>query len=68
MPWTQDDLHRTQEHIDQALQYISTQEQRIVELKREGRDTANAEELLRTLRQTLILLVRHKTVIERDLE
>jgi len=68
MPWTRDDLHRTQEHIDQALYYISTQEQRIGELQREGRDTANAQELLRTVRQTLILLVRHKTLIERDLE
>ena len=68
MPWTRDDLHRTQEHIDQALHYISTQEQRIGDLQREGRDTANAEELLTMLRQTLILLVRHKTVIERDLE
>ena len=68
MPWTRADLHRTQEHIQQALRYISMQEQRISELQREGRDTGDAEELLASLRQTLILLVRHKTLIERDLE
>jgi hypothetical protein len=68
MPWTADDLRRTQEHIEQALQYISVQERRIDELQREGRDTENAEELLRALRQTLILLVHQKAVIERDLK
>jgi hypothetical protein len=68
MPWMRDDLHRTREHIDQALQYISMQERRLAELQHEGRDTGNAEELLLALRQTLILLVRHKAIIERDLE
>jgi hypothetical protein len=68
MPWTRDDLRRAQEHIEQALQYISNQEQRINQLQREGRDTGDAEELLASLRQTLILLVRHKTLIERYLE
>jgi hypothetical protein len=68
MPWTGDDLSRTQAHIEQARQYIATQEFRVGELKREGRETGNAEELLRALRQTLILLIYQKTVIERDLE
>jgi hypothetical protein len=67
MPWTREDLHRAQEHIDQALRYISMQEQRIGELQREGRDTGDADELLMSLRQTLVLLIRHKTLIERDL-
>ena len=68
MPWTRDDLRRAQEHTEQALRYISSQEQRINELQREGRDTGDAEELLTSLRQTLILLIRHKTLIERDLK
>jgi hypothetical protein len=68
MPWTREDLRRAQEHIEQALQYISMQERRITELQREGRDTGNAEELLASLRQTLLLLIRHKTLIERDLK
>jgi hypothetical protein len=68
MPWTADDLRRTEAHIEQARQYIGTQERRIDELKREGSETGNAEELLRALRQTLILLIYQKTVIERDLE
>ena len=68
MPWTADDLRHAQEHIEQALRYISSQEQRINELQREGRDTGDAEELLTSLRQTLILLIRHKTLIERDLK
>jgi len=68
MPWTSDDLRRTQEHIERALRYIATQERRVDELQREGRDTGNEEELLRALRQTLILLVQGKTVIERDLK
>jgi hypothetical protein len=68
MPWTRDDLRRTQKHIEQALRYISSQEQRINELQREGRDTGDAEELLTSLRQTLVLLIRHKTLIERDLK
>jgi hypothetical protein len=68
MPWIREDLRRAQEHIDQALQYISVQERRIKELQREGRDTGDAEELLTSLRQTLILLIRHKTLIERDLK
>jgi hypothetical protein len=68
MPWTLDDLRRAQEHIEQALQYISTQEQRIGQLQREGLDTSDAEALLASLRQTLILLVRHKTLIERGLK
>jgi len=63
-----DDLRRAQEHIEQALGYISIQEQRIRELQREGLDTGDAEELLSSLRQTLILLIRHKTLIERDLK
>jgi hypothetical protein len=37
-------------------------------MQREGRDTGDAEELLTSLRQTLILLIRHKTLIERDLK
>jgi hypothetical protein len=68
MAWTADDPRRTQEHIEQALQYIAMQERRIEEMQREGRDTSNAEELLRPLRQTLILLVHQKAVIERDLK
>lgn len=68
MPWTRNDLRRVQDHIEQALRYISNQEQRISELQREKRDTGDAEELLASLRQTLILLVRHKTLIERDLD
>jgi hypothetical protein len=68
MPWTADDLRRTQEHIEQALQYIATQERRVDELQREGRDTGSAEELLRVLCQTLTLLVQQKAVIERDLK
>ena len=60
-------MSRTQAHIEQARQHIATQEFRIDELKREGRETGNAEELLRALRQTLTLLVYQKTVIERDL-
>jgi hypothetical protein len=68
MPWTADDLSRTQAHIEQARQYIAAQERRIDELKREGHETGNADELLRALRQTLILLIYQKTVIERDLE
>jgi hypothetical protein len=68
MAWTADDLRRTQEHIEQALQYIAMQERRIEEMQREGRDTSNAEELLRPLRQTLILLVHQKAVFERDLK
>jgi len=68
MPWTRHDLRRAQGHIEQALQYISMQEQRIGQLQREGRDTGDAEELLASLRQTLILLIRHKTLIERDLK
>jgi hypothetical protein len=67
MPWTDEDRLRTEEHIAQALQYIAMQERRIEETQREGRDTSSAEELLRSLRQTLILLVHQKTVIERDL-
>jgi hypothetical protein len=67
MPWTREDLRRAQEHIDQALRYISMQEQRIGELQREGRDTGDADELLMSLRQTLVLLIRHKTLIEREL-
>ena len=68
MPWSHEDLRRTQEHIEQALQYIAMQERRIEEMQREGRDTGNAEELLGALRQTLILLVQGKTAIERDLK
>jgi len=68
MPWNKDDLRRAQEHIEQALRYISMQEQRINQLQREGSDTGDAEELLTSLRQTLILLIRHKTLIERDLK
>ena len=68
MPWTQDDLSRAEEHIKQALQYIQSQERRVHEIQLEGRSTRDAEELLKSLRQTLVLLVRHKTLIERDLE
>ena len=68
MPWTQDDLSRAEEHIKQALQYIQRQERRIQEMQLEGRSTRDAEELLKSLRQTLVLLIRHKTLIERDLE
>jgi hypothetical protein len=68
MPWIADDLRRTQEHIEQALQYIAMQERRVDELQREGLDTVNAEELLRALRQTLTLLVQQKSAIERDLK
>jgi hypothetical protein len=68
MPWTGDDLSRTQAHIEQARQYIATQESRIDELNREGRETGNAEELLRALRQTLTLLARHLLTIKADLE
>jgi len=68
MPWTQDDLSRAEEHIKQALQYIQSQERRIHEIQLEGRSTRDVEELLKSLRQTLVLLVRHKTLIERDLE
>jgi hypothetical protein len=67
MPWTADDLRRTQEHMEQALQYIAMQERRIEQLQQEWRETGNPEELLRALRQTLILLVHQKIVIERDL-
>jgi hypothetical protein len=52
MPWTLEDRLRTEEYIAQALQYIAMQERRIEELKREGHGTDNAEELLRSLRQT----------------
>ena len=68
MSWTQDDLSRAEEHIKQALQYIQRQERRIQEMQLEGRNTRDAEELLKSLRQTLVLLIRHKTLIEHDLE
>jgi len=67
MPWNEDDLRRAEKHIEQALQYISMQERRIREMQREGRDTSDAEDLLTSLRQTLIVLRRHKTIVERDL-
>jgi hypothetical protein len=68
MPWNKDDLRRTEEHIEQALRYIAMQEVRVQEMQREGRDTSDAEELLESLRQTLAVLRRHKSTIERGLE
>jgi hypothetical protein len=44
------------------------QESRIEEMRREGRDSGNAEELLRSLRQTLTVLTRHLVTIKADLE
>jgi len=68
MPWSDEDRLRIEEHIAQARQYISRQQRRIEEMQREGRDTSDAEGLLRTMRQTLVLLVRHLAAIEVDLE
>ena len=67
MPWTHEDRLRTEEHIAQARQYIAMQERRIKEMQREGRDTGDAEELLRSLRQTLVVLTRHLVTIKADL-
>ena len=67
MPWTHEDLLRTEGHIAQARQYIAMQERRIEELQREGRDTGDAAHLLRSLRQTLVLLTRHLVTIKADL-
>jgi hypothetical protein len=68
MPWTDEDRLRTEEHIAHALRYIEIQEPRIEEMQREGRGTGNAEELLRSLGQTLAVLTRHLVIIKADLE
>jgi hypothetical protein len=68
MPWSHEDRLRTEEHIAQARQYISRQQLRIEEMQREGRDTSDAEDLLRTMRQTLVLLVSALAAIKADLE
>lgn len=68
MPWSEDDLRRAGDHILQALDILTKQKQVIEELQKLGKDTGNAEELLRSLQKTLAVLRRHRTVIQSDLK
>jgi hypothetical protein len=50
-------------HLAEGEKRISHQEALIAEQAHKGRDTAEAEEVLRTMRQTLALMREHREII-----
>jgi hypothetical protein len=68
MPWLEEDLRVANDHIEWAQAIIGRQQAIIRELSDGGHDTQRAQTLLRTMRETLVVLVRHKETIAASLD
>jgi len=68
MSWCRDDLRRNARYIEQALSALQDIDRRIAELDLAGGNTEPAEGLLKTLQQSLTVLLRTRAAIEREEE
>lgn len=61
-------LEQAERHTAQGARHIAEQEQRIAELRRDGHDIADAEDLLRLFREMQDQHVAHRDRILKKLE
>lgn len=60
-------LAQAERHVEQGAERIARQEQRIAQLRRKGRDVADAETLLRLFRETQDQHMFHRARILKEL-